>query len=428
MPSYRVLLTDGAMRRTLAAARALAATGHRVTVGEDSRFNTTFFSRHCHQRLLYPSPRQQPEAFIDFLVDHLNRNPYDCLLPMESDTLDLILCHRARVESLTRLPFVPLERYLLFRDKRRSTQLADQLGIPQPATAFPTSPQRVVEACRPLGGYPLIIKPRHGWGSRGITVVRSDQELRDAYLTLHREDPLPIVQRFVTPGPKFYTCAIMDETHELLGVTAHRELRNHPAPLGPSTAQRTEALPQLIDYTSRLLKAARWVGVANADFMLDGDTGEPLFMEINPRFWGPLQASIQAGVNFPDLLVRWAMGERVAPVLDYSLGKVTRAFLPYELLHFASSPDRFRMEPSFFEFWGEDVGYDILSRRDPGTVLGFAATVARYLFEPEVWIRQARLEKVGRWLARRQGKALSDVSKVSIHFSANGQSHDGVLE
>ncbi len=409
---YRIFLTDGTMRRTLAATRALAAAGHHVTIGEETRFNPTFYSRGCHKGVLYPSPRRDPHAFINFLVDYLRGNPHDMFFPMESDTLDLVLAHRDSFEAVTHLPFVNMERYLTFRDKRNAAYLVDRVGIPAPRTVCPASVETVIDECVVLR-YPLIIKPRHGWGSRGITSVETPEELFRAYRTLDAEDALPIVQEKIPQGKKFYVGAIFGNDHRPIAFTVHEELRNYPLDRGPSTAQRSVNRPDLIDYTARVLSAANWVGVANADFMIDPRDGTPYFMEINPRFWGPLQASIQAGVNFPDLLARVAMGESIPPQAAHKVGEVTRAFLPYEMMNFVANPDRLRMEPNFFEFFGANVGYDILAWQDPAPTVGFFLTVLRYLNDPEVWIRQARMEKLGRWLAKRQGKAIADVAAVS---------------
>ncbi len=49
-------------------------------------------------------------------------------------------------------------------------------------------------------------------------------------------------------------------------------------------------------------------------------TGTPYLMEINGRFWGSLQLAIDAGVDFPQLLVRCALGERVPPKSGYRVG------------------------------------------------------------------------------------------------------------
>jgi len=53
------------------------------------------------------------------------------------------------------------------------------------------------------------------------------------------------------------------------------------------------------------------------EFKVDASTGTPYLMEINGRFWGSLQLAIDAGVDFPQLLVAAASGESPAPVLTY---------------------------------------------------------------------------------------------------------------
>jgi predicted ATP-grasp superfamily ATP-dependent carboligase len=43
-------------------------------------------------------------------------------------------------------------------------------------------------------------------------------------------------------------------------------------------------------------------------------------MEINGRLWGSLQLAIDAGVDFPRLLVEAGLGVRSAPVTSYRIG------------------------------------------------------------------------------------------------------------
>jgi predicted ATP-grasp superfamily ATP-dependent carboligase len=47
-------------------------------------------------------------------------------------------------------------------------------------------------------------------------------------------------------------------------------------------------------------------------------------MEVNGRFWGSLQLAIDAGVDFPALLLAAAEGEPVTPVVEYRSGVRSR--------------------------------------------------------------------------------------------------------
>jgi predicted ATP-grasp superfamily ATP-dependent carboligase len=69
--------------------------------------------------------------------------------------------------------------------------------------------------------------------------------------------------------------------------------------------------PHLRDLSLQLLRRIGARGVAMVEFRVDSRTGEPYLMEINGRFWGSLQLAIDAGVNFPRLLVDLALGRPV---------------------------------------------------------------------------------------------------------------------
>ena len=58
----------------------------------------------------------------------------------------------------------------------------------------------------------------------------------------------------------------------------------------------------------------------------DRETGRFLFMELNGRLWGSLQLAVDAGVNFPALLVACALGREVSPVRRYAVDVRSRWF------------------------------------------------------------------------------------------------------
>ena len=113
----RVFITDGHWRKSLAAVRSLGRKGIEVTVGESCRIATSLFSKYCKRRIIYPSPYDDPDGFIAFLLDTLTKTNYDCLLPMEEETLLLVAKHREEISKLTYL-LVPKYHALDFvRDK-----------------------------------------------------------------------------------------------------------------------------------------------------------------------------------------------------------------------------------------------------------------------------------------------------------------------
>jgi hypothetical protein len=62
------------------------------------------------------------------------------------------------------------------------------------------------------------------------------------------------------------------------------------------------------------------------EFRIDPD-GKPWLMEINGRFWGSLQLSIDCGVDFPWLLYQLCLGETVQGPAAYPVGRRLRWLL-----------------------------------------------------------------------------------------------------
>jgi predicted ATP-grasp superfamily ATP-dependent carboligase len=90
-----------------------------------------------------------------------------------------------------------------------------------------------------------------------------------------------------------------------------------------------ESIPldeRLVGPGLRLLDALGWNGVAMIECKREQATGRQVVMEVNGRFWGSLQLAIDAGVDFPALLVRCATGEIVPECQCYRVGIRSRWF------------------------------------------------------------------------------------------------------
>jgi predicted ATP-grasp superfamily ATP-dependent carboligase len=106
-----------------------------------------------------------------------------------------------------------------------------------------------------------------------------------------------------------------------LAVFSHRRIREKPPWGGVSVyAESIAADPWLVRRSEALLTYFGWKGVAMVEYKLDAPGGTPHLMEINGRFWGSLQLAVDAGVDFPRLLVAAAMGDNPPAVTQYQIG------------------------------------------------------------------------------------------------------------
>jgi predicted ATP-grasp superfamily ATP-dependent carboligase len=378
----RVLVTDGHFRKTLAVVRSLGRKGICVTVGERTFLNTSFFSKYCAKRLVYPSPRQTESQFIEFLLKEIKTNHYDCLLPMEEETLLLLAKYHSEIAQYTYLIIPDLKKIEFVRDKKNLMQFAEKIGIPTPKTYY-VPPSRTV----PLDSIPVpaVIKPRISSGSFGIIYVTQKEELIPSFQSTHEKYPFPLIQEWIPDGGgTFGISALFDEASNIKAAFVHKKLRMYPIQGGPSTLREGVNHPQIMELGLSLLKSLNWVGVGMLEFKVDPRDGIPKLMELNPRFWGSLQLAIISGVDFPYLILRMARKESFDPILHYATGKRCRWLLLGDLLHFLNNSQRFHLHPSFFHFLDPNTSDDVISKDDPLPILGSIATLFTFLYDPEM--------------------------------------------
>jgi len=387
----RVLVTDGHFRKTLAVVRSLGRKGVEVAVGERTYLNTSFFSKYCSSRLIYPSPRRYPDRFIEFLLAEIKKYPTDCLFPMEEETLLLVAKYRSEISKHTYLLIPDLEKIEFVRDKGNLIRFAEAHGIPVPKTLYSPPTQTSVSSRTDLphegGGEKegYVIKPRISSGSFGIVYVKKKEDLVSSYQRVHQRYPFPLVQEYIPDGGgTFGFSALFDESSNIKAAFVHKKLRMYPVQGGPSTLREGVIHPHIMELGLSLLKALNWVGIAMVEFKVDPRDGIPKLMEINPRFWGSLQLAIFSGVDFPYLILKMAKGEQFEPVLQYPIGRRSRWLLFGDILHFVDNPRRFRLHPSFFRFFDQETCDDMISKDDPLPVLGAMATFFTFLYDPEM--------------------------------------------
>lgn len=382
-----ILLTDAQQRKTLAATRSLGSKGLNVLAGENTRWNPTAFSKYCTKGLVYPDPKVNPTGFLTWLQQALMKLQCEVLLPMDDVTLDIVMQHQAELEEQVKLLLPSAASFQTAGDKALAAKLAQHAGIPCPQTVAPNREEdlRKLDTLVQTMKFPVVLKPRKSSGSRGITVVWQRTDLQAEYVKLHSQYPYPLIQEYISPGPRYDVCLLYNKSSELKASFVQRELRHFPLERGPSTLQESVWRPDLVEQAHRLMQELQWQGIAEVEFMQDSRDGTLKFMEINPRFWGSLHLAILAGVDFPWLYYRLCIGAEIETVTSYATGVRCRWLLPGDILHFLTNPERRKMDPPIFAGKKQAVFDDILAWSDPLPTLGFCLAVLHYLPNKAMW-------------------------------------------
>ncbi|MGD9726158.1 MAG: ATP-grasp domain-containing protein [Nitrospiraceae bacterium] len=231
---------------------------------------------------------------------------------------------------------MPIPDYKIFEetsDKYRLMKSALQLNVAIPDTIF-VSGGDIRGISDRITSFPVVIKPgcslirtETGWQKTSVHYAKNADEVRNLYRQHeYLRRPSLIQQRVLGEGQGIF--ALMNDGKPL-ALFAHRRIREKPPSGGVSVLRESIPLDKsLVEPALRLLQHVRWHGVAMVEFKIDHDSKVPVLMEINGRFWGSLQLSIDAGMNFPWLLFQMAAG-RIAslPENGYQSGIKSRWLL-----------------------------------------------------------------------------------------------------
>ncbi len=381
---FFVFVTDGLLRKSVVISQSLGRQGIPVTVGSSTRLSPAFFSKYCKNRVIYPAPQTNPEGFVDFMLSYLRQHRHDVLFPADDATLQVCSRYHADFEQVTHLPIPTPEQVIYGLDKARVSQVVQRLNIPHPRTALPRTAAAAQQAAAAMGGK-VIIKPRASSAGRGITYVEDSARVGEKWERIHREYAYPMIQERIPSGPKFDVCVIINRRGEVVCSFVQKEIRHFPVRDGLSTVQESVWMPELVERTVALLREIGWYGVAEAEFMQNPETGEIMFMEVNPRFWASLQLAISSGIDFPHILYKVARDEPVKEQHTYRVGQRCRWLFPGDMLHYLTNPRRKEMSPSFFEFNPLNTTYDGIYRDDWRATLGVMISMGHYMFDRDLW-------------------------------------------
>ncbi|HEX6967162.1 MAG TPA: ATP-grasp domain-containing protein [Gemmatimonadaceae bacterium] len=317
MRAHTVLVTDGEQRAALALVRALGRAGHTVYICSARGRSIAGASRYCRGEQRVADALAMPERFADEVAAIVRTRAVDVIVPVAEPAILALLPERERLGAC--IPFVDACTFRRIADKALLLETAPAFGIAIPEQR--TLARRADREALDVGAlrFPVVLKPSRSVGEhQGRRAKLGVLFAADAaQLARHLDEldeaayPLLLQQRIVGPGIGIFLLLWRGEVHATF---AHRRIREKPPSGGVSVYRESVAAdPELVARSRRLLESFDWEGVAMVEYKLDSATNTPYLMEINGRFWGSLQLALDAGVDFPNLLLGAMDGDGPPP-------------------------------------------------------------------------------------------------------------------
>lgn len=245
----------------------------------------------------YLVPLTSDPSYLDEVLAICAAERIGMLIPTIDDELPIFSAAVERFAAAgVRVVVSPLATTVLCNDKFETCRVLRAKGVPAaesfvPAT-LPSNPQ-----------FPLFIKPRGGRGSVGAVAVRTQREL-DFFLDYVSD---PVIQDYLD-GPEFTIDVLCDFAGRPLSIVPRERV---VVRAGVIDRGRTVNNPALIELARACTSALSFVGPINIQCRMK--EGRPAVFEINPRLSGGIPLTIEAGADFPAMLLMLHAGRAVPP-------------------------------------------------------------------------------------------------------------------
>jgi len=342
----RVLILGGYARQSLPLVHAFHRLGCTVAALCSSRLDVAYASRLTDEKILGVCDRENPEATAKQVLDLLKTGKYDAVIPTVDFSAKLLSDHKEEFSAYTRVMANDKEVYAVAGDKLATMAVCMEHRIPCPVTL--TECSSVEDACRGDLRYPIVVKPRVGYGAIGFRRVESAEALRELFADPAHHPQDYVFQEFIPQTGLQYECAMfMDENDEVKTSLVFSKNRWFPVNGGSSTLNITVDRPDIVESCTKLLKLIHWRGPADIDLIQDERDGVAKIMEINPRVSGSVKIAFEAGADQARQMLEYLYGEEVTAYREYKIGQRLRC-TQTDFLWFLKSKNRFHSKPSWF--------------------------------------------------------------------------------
>lgn len=248
----------------------------------------------------YLLPKAADPDFISALKRLIEKAKPDLIIPGTDVELMALALSRENLESECGVKVLVSNPTVveIADDKYKTFEFFRDSGFTPPASCLPGGEEALLGAV----GFPLIVKPRTGARSIGVSKVHNMSELKDAV----RQTRNPVIQQCVGSDDVEYTAGVIYFDGDCrASIVMRRDLRD-----GNTYRAYVDNDPELNAQVQDFARCLKPHGPANFQFRVDD--GKVKVFEINGRFSGTTPLRMHAGFNEVEMCARYLLlGERV---------------------------------------------------------------------------------------------------------------------
>jgi carbamoyl-phosphate synthase large subunit len=250
-------------------------------------------------------PPAESADYVDSVASLCRKMDIQAVYCGSDNELLVLSAARRRIEETgAKLLVGDLEALTTARDKWKTFEFCRANGLACAPSCLPDEAEGFTRDY----GYPVVVKPREGYGSLHMYVARNANEVERAILAIQSAGWRPMIQKYIKGDLEFTA-----------GITVDRERRYAMSSIAIQMIKNGQTHKAFIDDYQTVRKSAEETvlrlhtsGAVNVQTKIEPEGDEPHIIEINPRFSATCPMRSVAGINEPDIVFRNAvLGEDI---------------------------------------------------------------------------------------------------------------------
>ncbi len=263
------------------------------------------------------APYASDAAFLPWLVSICNEEAVDIVLTGVEENINAIMkqydCFTAQTSAI--FCSVSYAQLTIGQDKYLTCQWLKEHGCNYPKYCL-LSDAAAVAGLVKEAGFPLIAKPRHGKGAKGIVKITAEED----FVQIAQKEDYVLEECIGTDGDEYTVGCYCDKEQKFRGaIIMHRRLVN-----GSTDFARIVENEAILEEAEKICAAFCPAGPLNIQLRIDKH-GRPVCFELNVRFSGT--APIRAHFGYEDvkaMVKEYVLGEAIDDCFHVQKGEAYR--------------------------------------------------------------------------------------------------------
>jgi len=330
--SCKVLILNGESRNGLAVVRSLNRNGYFcdiVTYNNpiNQKLSFLFKSKYVNKVHFLTTVNDEEKFFHEF-INLIKVHKYNFIIPAGTEYSNFLSKYKKDIAVHSQPLIENYEKIWQVHNKINCMLWAESIGVPVPKTFVIKNLNDLIIASKQIT-FPVVIKNPDSSASKGLwTCSSGDKKLVEEYkkripqIVNGIEEEFPIIQKKITG--KLFDSTSFAVNGQIFCMLTQERILTAWLDGGGGLVNITNDIPEIKEYTRQIIKELAWTGPIEMDWIRDNNSGRYYLIEINPKFWGTTQLTISSGLNYPDILMRFATNKQIKEISEYKTGLMYR--------------------------------------------------------------------------------------------------------